>query len=191
MFKFLYSFIFITGIAVSGISSDDTKINICANSDELELYNLINEYRQLNGLERIPLSASLTKVAQAHVKDLFENYQLNDDCNPHSWSDEGDWEGCCYSNDHKNPECMWNKPKEMTNYQGDGFEIVYFHSKAVAPDAALLSWKKSKGHNPVIINKNQWSKVSWEAMGVGIYKNYAAVWFGMMPDTEGSPKECR
>ena len=191
MFKILFSFILITGLVAPVNSSDIAKINICANSDEIMLYNLINDYRKSNGLSKIPLSASLTKVAQAHARDLYENYQMNDKCNPHSWSDKGEWKGCCYTNDHKNPECMWDKPKEMTDYQGDGFEIVYFHSLAVEPESAMQSWKKSKGHNPVIINRKQWSKVEWKAVGIGIYKNYATVWFGMVPDTHGSPEKCK
>ena len=39
--------------------------------EERKLYKLLMEYREENGLPNIPLSASLTSVAQTHVKDLL------------------------------------------------------------------------------------------------------------------------
>lgn len=45
-------------------------------------------------------------------------------------------------------------------------------------DYALSSWKKSKGHNSVIINGNRWNDNEWKAIGIGIYKGFAVVWFG-------------
>lgn len=183
-------FLLFIKLSFNAIPIDNTNTAVCADSEEIKLYNLINDYRQEKGLKAIPFSSALTEVAQKHAQDLVENYDLNQDCNPHSWSDQGEWKGCCYSNDHKNPECMWLKPKEISGYQGDGFEIVYFHSNRVEAEAALTSWKKSKGHNPVITNANQWQKATWNAMGVGIYKNYATVWFGMVPDEKGKPAAC-
>ena len=38
--------------------------------EERKLYNNIMEYRRANGLPTIPLSASLTYVAQMHCKDF-------------------------------------------------------------------------------------------------------------------------
>jgi uncharacterized protein YkwD len=83
----------------------------------------------------------------------------------------------------------------LTNYQGDGFEIsfwstyIYPSPEAFAKDI-LAGWKKSPGHNDVIINKNTWKNVNWNAMGIGIYGEYANVWFGKEEDSAGEPAIC-
>ena len=43
-------------------------------NDESELYTLVMKYRKAKGLPEIPLSKSLTIVAQTHAKDLENNY---------------------------------------------------------------------------------------------------------------------
>ena len=43
-------------------------------------------------------------------------------------------------------------------------------------------WKKSTGHNQVIVNEGIWKKIMWNAIGIGIYKEYAVVWFGEIED---------
>ena len=45
------------------------------------------------------------------------------ECNLHSWSDKGPWSACCYTPDHAQAQCMWDKPSELTNYPGNGYEI--------------------------------------------------------------------
>ena len=149
-------------------------------SDEIELYNLIMDYRKSKGLENIPLSNSLTIVAQTHCKDLVNNKpDLNKKCNAHSWSNKGKWSSCCYTSDHKEASCMWDKPKELTPYAGYGFEIAVGSSESayedyiMTPDYAISSWKKSIHHNNVIINKDIWKATKWNAIGVGIYKGFA------------------
>jgi uncharacterized protein YkwD len=188
-------FIFII-LLVQSFSMNNSNLNIkndCVSQEEVQLYKLINSYRKEKGLDPVSFSASLSQVARLHARDLTQNYDLKDQkkCNPHSWSDKGDWNACCYTNDHKNPECMWLKPMEINGYPGDGFEIVYFHSNEAKAGPALESWKRSKGHNPVIINEGTWSQTKWNAMGVGIFGNYAAVWFGMVKDPAGSPVHCK
>lgn len=46
------------------------------------------QYRIEKGLAEIPLSKSLTFVAQTHVKDMELN-PASGYCNMHSWSDKG------------------------------------------------------------------------------------------------------
>ncbi len=92
--------------------------------EELKLYNLIMEYRQEHNQPVIPLSKSLTIVAQTHVKDLQENRPVHGNCNMHSWSDQGPWTPCCYTPDHAQATAMWNKPRELTAYTGKGYEIA-------------------------------------------------------------------
>ncbi|MCS6823383.1 MAG: CAP domain-containing protein [Cytophagaceae bacterium] len=163
--------------------------NICLKAEEKKLYDLLMAYRKEKNLPPIPLSASLTFVAQSHVYDLQTNKPNNDICNLHSWSDKGKWSPCCYTSDHARAQCMWDKPKELTSYTGNGYEISYYTTgQATAPDA-LKTWKNSPGHNSVIINSDIWSK-PWNAIGIGISKNYAVVWFGHLKDLKPSPKVC-
>ncbi len=159
---------------------------ICLSAEEKKLYDLINQYRKTKKLKAIPLSAKLTKTAQAHVRDLNSNYvyEENPPCNPHSWSDKGNWSSCCYTPDHKQAQCMWDKPKEIAGYQSAGYEIAYYTSGEASATEGLEGWKKSPGHNPVIINLGTWEKVEWKAIGIGLNGNYGVVWFGELTDDE-------
>jgi hypothetical protein len=76
---------------------------------------------------------------------------------------------------------MWLKPQQLTSYEGYGYEIAHWHSVEASANSALSSWIQSTGHHEVIINKNSWS-APWKAIGIGIYKNYAVVWFGHETD---------
>ena len=175
-----------------GQISDFSENNkVCVSKEELKLYNLINDYRKSKGLSKIELSKSLTFVAQTHVKDLENNKPAKGRCNMHSWSDKGSWTACCYTSDHAKAKCMWDKPKELTSYKANGFEISYgaFGSKITAI-GALNAWKTSSGHNNVIINKSIWKDMEWKAIGIGIYGGYAVVWFGVQKDSEKIPVEC-
>lgn len=160
--------------------------------EETKLYNMINDYRKSKGLHAIPLSKSLTKVAKLHVQDLVENKPDNGyGCNPHSWSDKGEWSACCYTPDHKQSKCMWDKPRELTKYTGDGFEIAVGENAccsdfAMSADYALSSWKKSPGHNQVIVSSGMWSAgmFKWQAIGVALDGPFAVVWFGAKEDPD-------
>jgi uncharacterized protein YkwD len=156
---------------------------VCLQAEEMKLYNLIMEYRKEKGLESIPLSGKLTLVAQTHAKDLAENYKpFNGKCNLHSWSGKGKWQSCCYTDDHKQSECMWNKPKEIAGYENSGYEIAAYHSAGATAEDAIAGWKVSTGHNRVMINDGIWKQVKWNAIGIGIYKEYGVVWFGDLKD---------
>ncbi len=154
--------------------------DVCLSAEEKRLYQLIMEYRKSKKLKAIPYSAKLSKVAQTHVRDLTANfdYENRGECNPHSWSDKGKWTSCCYTPDHKKAQCMWDKPKEIAEYNSPGYEIAYWSSDAADAEEGLEGWKKSAGHNPLLINSGSWSKLEWKAIGVGIYGSYAVVWFG-------------
>jgi uncharacterized protein YkwD len=157
---------------------------VCLSPEEMKLYNLMMEYRKSKGLPSIPLSAKLSQVAQTHARDLVENYKfdVNNKCNPHSWSKKGKWTSCCYTPDHKQAQCMWDKPKEIAGYPSFGYEIAYYSSDGVTAQEGLDGWKASPGHNPLIINSEIWSKVTWNAVGIGLYKEYGMVWFGEVAD---------
>ena len=159
---------------------------ICLSETEQLIFRNINEYRVQHGLPTVALSKSLTYVAQLHVWDLAANHPISQRCNLHSWSSKGAWKACCYTEDHNGAVCMWNKPRELTNYQGSGYEIAYWTNEPLSPshfaEKALIGWKQSNEHDRVILNKGEWNKLDWISMGVGYLQGYAVVWFGTLPD---------
>jgi uncharacterized protein YkwD len=187
-FSILTLFVILAGFVPRPAAED----GICLSAEEKKLYDLIMEYRRSKKLESIPLSSSLTLVAQTHARDLSDNYKFgaNNKCNPHSWSHKGNWTSCCYTNDHKKASCMWLKPKEIAGYSGNGFEIAYYSSQGANAQEGLDGWKISPGHNPLLINSGTWEKVTWKAIGIGIYKEYGLVWFGEVAD-EKIPVSCK
>ena len=198
LFLFISIFLSVNLFEISADGIDQVENITCISDNEMALYNAVNQYRRQNNLMPIPLSISLTIVAQTHVRDLIENKPFDDagKCNPHSWSDKGKWKACCY-NSGSDGECMWNKPRELTNYDSDGYEIV-MHSfdesdpyQDVSASDALQTWKESSNHNNVILNKGMWKSSEWKAMGVGIYQGFAAIWFGTAPDSTGEPDICQ
>ncbi|WP_160131376.1 CAP domain-containing protein [Kordia antarctica] len=160
-----------------------TAISQTLTKEEKKLYDLIMEYRKENNLSVIPLSKSLTFVAKKHVEDLENNNPNQGTCNTHSWSNKGNWTPCCYTPDHSESKCMWNKPRELTSYLGNGFEIAMWQSQGAKAVDAINSWKKSSGHNVVMINLGMWKDIKWKAIGIAIYDTYAVVWFGRESDT--------
>lgn len=160
--------------------------------DEMDLIKLINNYRQQNGLPRVAISRSMMLVAQSHVKDLVENGPYTGTCNLHSWSNKGSWSAVCYTGDPSNYNAMWNKPREITKgaYTGNGFEIAYRTSTTATPSLAMNAWKASPDHNDVILERPPtWGDMRWPAIGAGMYKGYAVVWFGDRSDPLGTVVE--
>jgi uncharacterized protein YkwD len=196
MFSMLRSLTLILLIGLLPHEKDTYHTQACVSPLEYRLYKLVNDYRAEYDLPAIPLSPSLCYVAGAHVWDLNENQPDRGRCNMHSWSDKGPWTKCCYTEDHKRAECIWSKPSELTGYDGFGYEVAYYSSWPAdehinMPRAALEGWKSSPGHNQMILNRNGWKRVKWKAMGVGIYGNYAVVWFGEKKDVKQRVKWCR
>lgn len=154
--------------------------------DERELARLVNEYRLSLGLEQFSISRSLTIVARTHVIDsnMYSPKSGVDDrgiaCNGHSWSSNGSWTPVCYTSDHQYAQLMWDKPRELTNYPGNGYEISAWTSGEMTPSQALALWKNSSGHNNVIIGNGSWASLT--TMGIGIYDGYSHIWFGKEND---------
>ena len=166
------------------VRMEDVKLT----TEEYQLYELIMEYRASRGLPRIPVSPCLTHVAHTHARDTWHHYPKGK-CNLHSWSDYGPWSSCCYTSDHAAAECIWNKPRELTPYSGNGYEIScsFDEQKPSKEHAgmALKLWKGSPKHNAVIINLDPWTGFHWNTIGIGIYRGIAHVWFGQEPDPIG------
>lgn len=148
--------------------------------EEIKLYELINQYRAQHNLPAIPLSKSLTLVANRHVHDL----QGNMGSLTHSWSN------CAFSaHDASTYPCMWSAPQRLkTKYPGYGFENAYtvYQGNATA-EKALNGWQKHTSHNEVMINLGKWKKKHWNAIGIALYKGYAVIWFGEESDPAGVP----
>lgn len=198
----LYLFLALTICLVSckrkNNSLQGVEASICLNKKERLLLKKINDYRLENGLSAIPVSASLTKVAQIHANDLSYNRPANKECNMHSWSSKGRWKPCCYTNDHKEKYCMWNKPKELTNYEGEGYELCFgfsqfevYNGDTISAQVAFDGWQLSPGHDAVMINKKEWKKTKWNAIGIGVVRDFACVWFGEQLDSYPTPENCQ
>jgi uncharacterized protein YkwD len=179
-------------------AATDMTPGACITAEEAKLAQLINEYRQSRGLSAVPISKSLSEVAQLHVRDLQNNrpHEATDsrgmECNMHSWSNQGDWSPVCYTSDHEYAAGMWDKPREITDgaYTGNGYENSYGHSNQADATGAIESWKNSSGHNAVIIEEGIWEGKNWQAMGVGIYEGFAVLWFGEESDPQGTLNVC-
>ncbi len=156
---------------------------LCISAEAMELYELVNAYRKKNKLPPIPLSKALCHVAQVHAEDMEYNMKKL----THAWS-------TCRYNDHvyKTYDCMWNKPQELTSYQGIGFECAHGGegNYKATPLSSLVSWQTSRPHNNVILNKSTWKDYKWNSIGIGISGGYATLWFGKEKDKDGSPKVC-
>ncbi len=191
--KYIFTFLLLIGLVVlfANFKMEQpkaTNTTYCPSTADTVLYRMIMKYRGSLGLDTISLSNSLCYVSFSHTLDLQMFNPNKPPCNLHSWSNNGIWTSCCYTPDHRKASCMWDKPREMTSYKGDGFEIATFYSAGMTPQIALAAWQKSTRHNEVIVNKGIWKAMKWRAIGVSIYDNYAVVWFGTERDPDNSPR---
>ncbi|HLN53056.1 MAG TPA: SPOR domain-containing protein [Lentimicrobium sp.] len=161
----------------------------CPSPEEKKLYNLISEYRISKQLPAIQLSQSLSYVARVHAVDLSQNRPDFGGCNPHSWSDKGNWKACCYAEDENRLACMTLKPKELTSYKFKAYEAVYSGTEDATATDAFALWKEISLTSDLLLNTGKWAK-PWLAMGVGIYGQYACVWFGEGADHNTGFSNC-
>ena len=170
-----------TADAAPGAPDAVTVTGCSANA--IELIGLVNAYRAENALPAIPASPSLCLVGDTHANDIVDNApNAPANCNLHSWSDQGSWTACCYTSDHAQAQCMWDKPRELTTYTGNGYENSAFTSGTMTPTQALNQWKGSAGHNAVILNQGIWANQNWQALGAGFRNGHANLWFGSSVD---------
>lgn len=183
---------FLTILAVSGFAQtkcEGEKIlteKKCAGDDisiaERELYKLINEYRKQNRLPEIPLSDTLSIVANRHLLDISLNLKTF----THGWSN------CHY--DIKNNDtwkCVFDAPKRLkVEYDGKAYENLYRNNNGNAtPALALAAWKKSPMHNALILNLDTWNDTEFNAFGIAINGNQAAIWFGAKSGIKNALKD--
>ncbi|NHQ61009.1 CAP domain-containing protein [Chlorobium sp. BLA1] len=157
---------------------------VSLSDEEAQLYRLLMDYRRSEGKPPIPVSPNLSRVARLHVRDL-EAHPPSGSCNLHSWSEYGSWQPVCY-NGGESVQRMWSKPRELTSYNGNGFEVAACTSSGrMLPSHALSLWEGSSAHNAVITNSGKWERLQWNAVGVAISGSYAVVWFGEESDPSG------
>lgn len=179
---------------VTQVSSEETRVidalkAMGVSEKEAKLYYIINAYRERQGLQKLSFSKSLTTVARTHVSDSNTYTPENQrdsrgmQGNLHSWSNHGSWTPLVYTSDHEYAANMWSKPRELTSYTGNGYEISSWNSDNITPEDALDLWKNSSGHNAVMTTQGNWSDL--KTMGVAIDGKYAHVWFGSAADPAG------
>lgn len=179
---------------VTQVSSEETRVidalkAMGVSEKEAKLYYIINAYRESKGLQKLSFSKSLTIVARTHVSDSNTYTPENQrdsrgmQGNLHSWSNHGNWTPVVYTSDHEYAANMWSKPRELTSYTGNGYEISSWSGGNITPEDALDLWKNSSGHNAVMTTQGNWSDL--KTMGVAIDGKYAHVWFGSAADPAG------
>jgi len=162
----------------------------CIDAREMNLYHMINNYRKQNNLPPIPLSKSLSYVADLHAKDLFAHHPDQGACNFHSWSNKGFWAPFCYPKDENKKNSVWDKPHELTKYPSRGYEIVYWENNPLVTDTVMMVWKTEEYFNSFLLNTGKWQGKPWNAIGISVYENYACAWFGEVQDPEGAATVC-
>ncbi len=184
------SLILIIFITLGGYAQKAVPDDFCLTADEYRLAELINAHRLVNGLKEVPLSASLSFVARTHVIDLYTNHPDTGICNLNSWSDKGDWTACCHNKYVPKEACIRNKPKELTKYTGEGYELTYAEVLSTNADTVFRFWTEIEQAEEFLLNEESWKDKNWRAMGVGIYKSYAVLWMGTRTDPLPKPEQC-
>jgi DNA-binding transcriptional LysR family regulator len=154
-----------------------------------QLIEAINAYRREHGLTAIAPSRAMMDVSASHVQDLVAHQPDAGVWSLHSWSAFGPWTPVCYVGDEFSLAGMWNKPREIARYPGDGYEIAYWNSRAATAANALAGWAASPGHNAVIVEQDGWGcdSAPWQAFGAAVSGGYAVAWFGCEPDAIATP----
>jgi hypothetical protein len=187
----------------------DARVGTCLTVEEADLARLVNEYRQSLSppLPPLPISRTLTKVAQRHARDTVPNSPdaLHWRCNQHSWSATcpDTWRPLCFTASPKSTQSMWSKPREFNPaFQHDGygistkiFRLPSRSSKVVhlTPAGAMSSWKSSPPHDEVLTRSAAWHSAAhpdFQPFGVGMYEGRAHAWFSYGSDPAGSVPLC-
>ena len=161
-----------------GITNGNDTIRSRMTQDETVLFNMINDMRIQNKLPAIPFSSDLCKVANTHIADLIKYKPQDKGCSLHSWSGSGKWTSCCNTKEVFGIQCMKSKPREITGYKGDGFELIYWGEDKATPEEAAALWKQVDASSDMILSRAKWSGYQWKALGVGMKDGYAILWLG-------------
>ena len=159
--------------------------SFCISPEDKLLFDKINLLRTDYGKLEIELSKSLSYVAAVHVNDLQNNRPDTSVCNLSSWSDKGEWTACCYNGYVPKPDCMWDKPKELTPYTYRGYELAGYFEDGFTVDSVIQLWAETKAALDMILTEDTYKPKKWVTMGVAMNKEYVSIWFGQRSDRIG------
>lgn len=176
--------------SIFGQSKNKIPNDFCISDTEHQLFNCINQLLIENGEKALSLSKSLSYVAKLHIGDLSENHPDTSICNLSSWSDKGDWTACCYNSYVPTPDCMWDKPKELTDFRYRGYEMALYFEEEFNSDTIMQLLYSSKKALAMLLTKDNYSSKKWICIGIGINENYTSIWLAQRADNAGEPKIC-
>lgn len=164
--------------------------DFCISGVENQLFESINIFLTENGKKPLQLSKSLSYVAKVHINDLQQNHPDTSICMLSSWSDKGEWTPCCYNAYVHDPDCMWDKPKELTNFKYRGYEIALFFEEEFNADTVMQLLYSSNRVLDMLLTKGDYLSKKWVCMGIGINDNYTSIWLAQRSDKDGRPELC-
>ena len=191
-YNFILAFVFVI-LWGNLFSQSDKKISkdFCISNAEYQLYERLNQFLTENGNKSLTLSKSLSFVAKTHVNDLQLNHPDTSICNLSSWSDKGNWNPCCYNKYVLDQDCMWDKPKELTNFRYRGYELAIYFEVEFNTDSIMQILLSSNKAIDMLLTKNDYSKKHWVCMGLGINEKYVSIWFAQRADNSGKVLVCK
>lgn len=172
------------------VSQNKVPADFCVTASEADLFNMVNQLRLDYGKSKMQFSASLSYVAKMHVNDLQNNNPDTSICNLSSWSNNGNWTACCFTKYAHNPDCMWDKPKELTSFPYRGYEMVTLIQGDYNNDTVINLWSNSKNVLDMILARGTYSQKKWICGGIAKSDNYVALWFAQRKDKLGEPEVC-
>lgn len=175
---------------IKGQNNNKVPDDFCISGVENQLFERINIFLTENGKKPLELSKSLSYVAKTHVNDLEQNHPDTSVCNLSSWSDKGTWTACCYNPYVPNPDCMWDKPKELTSFQYRGYELALYFEEEFNTDTIMQLLYSSNQVLDMLLTKGDYSSKKWICIGLGINDNYTSIWFAQRTDKAGEPDIC-
>lgn len=124
-------------IIISLICILNQKQDIKLNTDELKVYNLINEYRQENGLTDLKLRSDLNRLAKIKANDLAKGYYF----------------------EHTSPKygSIFDMMKENNIYYSVAGENL---AGNISSEKAVTSWINSKTHKDNILTDYKYTGIS-------------------------------
>jgi len=150
----------------------------------------INLFRAENGEKTISNSISLNYVASLHANDLQENHPDTSICNLSSWSDNGSWTSCCYNKYVPEPDCIWDKPKELTSFTYRGYELALYFEDSFNVDTVIQFIISSKPARDMLLANGRYKQKKWISMGASMSRNYISIWFAQKADKAGEASIC-
>lgn len=129
-FTFIFSIILSTTSKATAVENESENQIIAISDEEQEVLNLINEYRNENGLEDLTIDAKLQETAKIKAEDLVKNNYFS----------------------HTSPTL--GTPFELMKSQGIRYKIAGENLAGnISSEKAVEAWINSKDHRENILEK--------------------------------------